>query len=110
MKVEIKQLEVIDGRPSWHPVPAEQLVKKSVINYMLATDKQVIAALYQDDQPIAFVSNHVALVDKYRERGLSMHAREVKDLLGATPVPALVAETFGGAVVEIRSLPKEPAQ
>jgi hypothetical protein len=105
MRVEIKQLAVVDGRPKWTPIPAQDLLGKSVIDYMLGTDTQVIACLFQDDKPAAFVSNHISLVDKYKEKGVSLHAREIKAFLGTTLVPPMIAYTFdgGGEVVEIRS-------
>jgi len=107
MRVEIKQLEIIDNRPHWNPIPANDLLGKSVVDYMLSTDKKVIAALYQNDKAVAFVSNDPVLVDKYADRGVSISAREVKDLLGTTVVPPIVAYTFNGSTVGEIKRPEE---
>lgn len=103
MRVEIKQLEVVEGRPRWMGLPATELLGKSVVDYMLSTDKQTIAALYEDDKPLAFVSNHDKLVELYKAKGLSVHAKQMKDFIGTTLIPPVVAYTFEGAeVVEIK--------
>lgn len=103
MRVEIKQLEIVENRPCWSGLPADQLLGKSVLDYMLTTDKQVIAALYQDNEPIVFVANNDVLVEKYKTRGLSVHAQQMKDFLGTTLIPPMVAYAFpDGVLTEIK--------
>lgn len=107
MRVEVKQLDKSNGRCRWKPLPAKKLLGLSIVDYMLGCEEDIIAALFKTEEdgtekPYVFVSNKTQLVDEYNKRGLAIHAQEIKDFLGTTLVPPLVAYTLDGAVSEVR--------
>jgi hypothetical protein len=100
LKVSIKYLE----GTKWKELPAEELVGNSVVTYMVNTERIVIAALYENEKAVAFVSNSQEWVDNYKPKGLSLLASELQILLGTEVIPHVLAETIGGNVVEIKTI------
>jgi hypothetical protein len=100
LKVTVKYL---DGT-KWKRLPAEELVGNSLNNYILNSTKTIVACLFKDDKPIAFISNDNEWVEKYAHKGLSLHARDLQILLGTEVIPYVVASTLGGEVVEIKTV------
>lgn len=94
MKIVVKQRH----GTKWLPIDMTQLVGTSILNFMLASKEDLIAALHQDDEaPVAFVSNSDKYVDMYRSKGLSLHVQVLKDLMGTEVAPPLLIQLFPGS-------------
>lgn len=92
MKIQVKRRV----GTKWRPVNINELVGTSILNFILDSKDDMIAALYQDgDQPVAFVANEIKHLDRYKETGqLLMTAIELKELCGTEVAPPLVARLF----------------
>lgn len=95
MKVELKQL--INTR--WHPIEISNLVGMSICQFMMTTDKIVVAALMNDDKKkIAIVSNAQHILDMFSKENLFLIlAKDLNELLGQQPIGELIVTTFPDA-------------
>jgi len=100
LKVIIKRL--IDKK--WQPIPVDEVVDKSLVDWIDTAEGILIAALYEDEKPVAFISNNQHYVDMYKEKGFSMLASDLQKILLPSLKPVqLVADIFENATVkEIR--------
>jgi hypothetical protein len=92
MKVQIKRL---DGK-RWKPLLAEELVGKSTIDFLLESQDTLVAAAFDPgtDKPFLFISNNPTYVEMYKERGVSLSAKDVRSLFLSENVPQVVAHVF----------------
>lgn len=96
MKIIIKQRH----GTKWLPIPMEQLVGKSILNFMLESKEDLIAAVHDDtEKPVAFVSNSDKYVDMYKSKGLSLSAQVLKDLMGTEVALPVVLQVFPGSTL-----------
>lgn len=75
---------------------------------MKETDKRCIAALFQDDKPVLFVSTHEEDVEKYKEKGLSFSVDDLLFLMNTDTMPPVVVHMFPDATFEavVKEKPK----
>jgi len=93
IKVQVKKL--IGNK--WIKVEMEDLKDKSIAEFIRLSKEDVVACIYQNDVPLAFLSNSVDMAESYKEKGLSMHIDHLVDLLGTEVAPSLIAKTFAGS-------------
>lgn len=76
-------------------MPLVELIDTSVIDFVADSKEIAIAALFEEDVAVAFVSNDDNIVEKLREKGLSMHAKDARLLFGnGNAKEALVAGVY----------------
>lgn len=95
MRVELKQ----KNGTAWEGVPANNLVGDSIVNFIARSPNTIVACLYDGDTAIAYISNAQEYVDMYKERGLSLSAKELQDLIGTDVMPSLLAQVFPDSTV-----------
>ncbi len=93
MKVVLKRLVGIE----WKPVPIEELVEESICGFIQQSKDTVIAALYEGDEPVAFMSNDPKYVELYKKKGLSLSCEDLKLLVGTDVMPSLIAKALEGS-------------
>ena len=99
MRVELKE----KTGTKWKGVPADNLVGDSIVNYIVNSPNTIVACLYDGDIAIAYISNDEEYVDMYKQKGLSMSAKELQELIGTDVMPSIVAQVFpDSAVVEVK--------
>lgn len=105
MKVVVKRL-VGD---QWEAINIDEyLVGKSLCMIMMESKDTMVAALYQDNEPVAFVSNRQEYVDIYKAKGLSMSCSDVQQLIGTEVAPALIVQELAGSkLVSINTVDSE---
>lgn len=97
MKIQVKKLV----GTKWRAVNINDLVGESILNFILKSEDAIIAALYQeDDKPVAFVSNEMKHLERYKDTGqLLMSAEDLKELVGTDVALPLVARLFPGSAL-----------
>lgn len=99
MKVVLKKLV---GN-QWAAVPITDLVGQSISSYLKASKSTVIAALYEGEEPMAFMSNDEKYVQLYKAKGLSLSVDDLEHLVGRDVMPSLIAkELEGSSFAEIK--------
>jgi hypothetical protein len=93
MKVVLKKLV----GTIWKPVPIEELVGKSICSFIEESKDTVIAALYEGEEPVAFMSNDEEYVQLYKAKGLSLSVEDLKHLVGTEVMPSLIAKALEGS-------------
>ena len=105
MRIELKSL---DGK-QWGNVPIEKLKGNSIINFIEDELSPTIAAIYDNEEPIFYVSN----TDRYKEmmekKGkFCVSVSEMKALMGENGYHSLVAKELPGSkIIDIRSAEKQ---
>jgi hypothetical protein len=94
-KIQVKQLE--EGK--WHQVDLNELVDTSISSYIKDAQGTVIACIYQDDTPMAFLTNSEKYQKDYETKGLSIHIDDFIELVGAMVSPSLLVKVFEGATL-----------
>ena len=85
MKASCKYLE---GN-KWHHLELKECVGQSIAYIMSKDDRQMVAALLDDDdKPIFFLTNTDEQYSKYNERGLTMRVSDLILLLGSETIPS----------------------
>jgi len=98
MKIVLKRL--IGNE--WESVPIEDVVGTSMCDFILATKETCILAIYEGEDPVAFISNSREYVESYKTRGLSLHAEDLKILCADEVNPGfIVKELAGSKFVEV---------
>lgn len=97
MKIQIKKRV----GTKWRAVGVNKLVGKSILSFILESDDDIIAALFQeDDTPVAFIANEMSHLDRYKgENKLLLSASDLKDLIGTDVAPPLIAKIFPGSAL-----------
>jgi hypothetical protein len=90
VRVQIKQMK--DRK--WGPIKVDDLIGMTVVEYIQSQEDKVIAAIYDKDVAVAFISNRDDLVLKYAKKGFSAHADDLLALLGEQEHVPLLAKTF----------------
>lgn len=69
---------------------------QSILNFILESDDVIIAALYQEDEkPVAFITNDIKQLDRYKGTGqLLMTAEDLKETIGTDVGQPLIARLF----------------
>ena len=93
LKVQVKQLK--DGK--WHQVEMKDLVNTSIANFIKDAQNTVIACIYQDDTPMAFLTNSDKYQKDYETKGLSIHIDDFIELMGTKVSPSLLVKVFEGS-------------
>ena len=100
MRVEIKRL----NDKKWYRVKAEELLEKTLLDFIEESETDVIAALFDGDNPVAYVSNNYKYVDLYKEKALSAHAKDLKVLFFGEDMTGqglpLLAKVFPDSTVQ----------
>lgn len=97
MKVVLKKL--VDTK--WQMVDINDLVGTSICQHIMRAKDTHIAALYEGEEPVAFLSNDPEYVEKYKERGLSLSCVDLMLLVGSNVMPSLIAKELGGTLQSI---------
>jgi hypothetical protein len=103
MKVVLKKLV----GTIWTPVPIEELVGKSICSFIEESKDTVIAALYEGEEPVAFMSNDEEYVQLYKAKGLSMSVEDLRLLVGTDVMPSLIAKELEGSTFSEIIIDKE---
>lgn len=101
MKIEIKCLE---GN-KWNHMPIEKVKGSSLIDFMLDELSPTVAAVYDNDKPVFFVSNTDNHRDLMVKKGHHCFtAQEFSALMGAEKeIRPMIAYTFPGSeILDIR--------
>ena len=93
MKMSVKRLV---GN-AWHPIPIEELKGKSISCYLTESKDVVVAACFDNEEVVAFISNSDEYVSMYRDKGASFHVNDIKELLGSVVVPHIILEELPGS-------------
>jgi hypothetical protein len=97
------QIKILNGT-KWRAAKVEELVGKSVNQFILEHPEPAIGCLYDDqDNYIAFVANTEELVAQYKPKAFSILAKDLAILLGTEVIPHVLAQTFSGDFIEIKS-------
>jgi hypothetical protein len=106
MKIEVK---VLEGK-RWKGVPAEALIGESIASYMKKATSPVIAAMFQDNKPVLFISNDEKQVEAYSKKAIAFSIDDLIDMLGTTiysPVIITAIEVFKDAQPRFTVMTKE---
>ena len=82
LNVQIKELI----NKKWDHIPIHKLKGFSVLSYVASNDLPTVAAIYDEDKPVLFISNSMEEVNKYKSKGASFFALDLQDLISATVV------------------------
>ena len=93
MKVVLKRLVGVE----WKPVPITELVGESICTFIQQSKDTIIAALYEGEEPVAFLSNDEKYVELYKPKGLSLSCDDLKLLVGTDVMPSLIAKELEGS-------------
>lgn len=93
MKVVLKKLVGTE----WKAVPISELVGKSISSFIQESESVVIAALYEGEEPVAFLSNDEEYVELYKKKGLSLSVEDLNLLVGTDVMPSLIAKELEGS-------------
>jgi len=96
MKVVIKY----KSEDGWTNIDAMQLADSTVLDYIKNSDKEVVAAAYENDVPCLFISNSQEQVDKYKSKGVSIHVLDALYIFGTIQPEAItmMAKIMGGTI------------
>ena len=103
LRAEIKRLE----GTKWKPIPIAELdATVSLIDWVETAEGTIIVAIFEDEKPVAFISNHQQYVDMYKSKGFACLATDLKHILLPTLQPVqLVADIFPDSTLkEIRTV------
>lgn len=97
MKIQVKKLV----GTKWRPLKIDELVGTSILNFILASDDAIIAAIFdENDVPVAFVSNNMEHLERYELQGkLCLDAETLKELIGTDVALPLIARMFPGSAL-----------
>lgn len=96
LRAEIKRLE---GN-KWKPIPVDEVVDGTLVDWVEKAEGTIIVAIFEDEKPVAFVSNCQKYVDMYKSKGFSCLASDLKHILLPSLEPIqLVAEIFENSTV-----------
>lgn len=82
LKIQIKELI----NKKWDHIPIHKLKGFSVLSYIASSDLPTVAAVYDEDKPVLFISNSMEEVNKYKSKGASFFALDLQDLISATVI------------------------
>ena len=108
LKIQIKELI----NKKWDHIPIHKLKGFSVLSYVASNDLSTVAAIYDEDKPVMFISNSMEEVAKYKSKGASFFALDLQDLISATVIQTetvtAMNKLFGEcSCVELTLNPKE---
>lgn len=96
MRVEMKYRDGV----KWKLLPLEDLRGKSRIQFMLNTDKQIIAALIEENnKPVLFVGNDETELVKYKDKAQCLTVQDMMLLFQSEMVPLLIANIWPEATL-----------
>ena len=90
MQVEVK---ILEGK-KWKGIPAKDMIGQSIASYMQQCKSLVIAALFDNDKPVLFVSNDRKQIEKYQAKGISLHIDDLIELMGTTVYSPVAIEAI----------------
>lgn len=90
MRIELKSRV----KEQWETVDLKTLEGQSIAKFIAEASVPTIAALFDQEKAVAFISNDDSTVAIYREKGLSMHAEDFIALVGTAVAPELVIRMF----------------
>ena len=82
LKIQIKELI----NKKWDHIPIHKLKGFSVLSYVASNDLPTVAAIYDEEKPVMFISNSMEELNKYKSKGASFFALDLQDLISATVV------------------------
>lgn len=82
LKIQIKELI----NKKWDHIPIHKLKGFSILSYVASNDLPTVAAVFDEDKPVMFISNDMDEVTKYKSKGASFFALDLQDLISATVV------------------------
>ena len=91
-KVELKYLE----GTKWLPIKLGNIIGQSISHFMKTTDKICIACLSTDEGKL-FLSNNNDQVQKYKEKGISLHVSELEIVFESEVIPTIAFQVFPDA-------------
>jgi len=95
MRIQLKKQTTNEhGAKRWDSVNINELLGMSVNNYMIQSSTPIMCAIFDKDMPIAFISNDDSSLEQYKEKGLTLNCKTIKELLGTEVVPKVIAEVF----------------
>lgn len=99
MKIQVKKLV----GTKWRQISLDNVVGTSILNFILESEDDIIAALFEGDEPVAFVTNNMKHLERYKGSGkLCLDAETLRELVGTKALPSLIARTFpNSSLVEI---------
>ena len=102
IEVAIKQL---NKQNRWEAVPLEAMLHNSIIDYMEQSQTPVIACMTVDPDHKLFVSNDPGCVERYKDKGISIHSSTMKELFDSKfdhQMITNIVEVFPDARLKIR--------
>ena len=82
----------------WKPVKIESLVGGSIMQMMIDTNTECVAAVYakqEDEKPSLIISNDEKTLKYYEERGMAvLSIFELASMVGNDPIPNILVNTF----------------
>ena len=82
LKIQIKELI----NKKWDHIPIHKLKGFSILSYIASNDLPTVAAIFDDEKPVMFISNSMEEVNKYKSKGASFFALDLQGLISATVV------------------------
>jgi len=92
MRIQAKKLV----GTKWAALDLGEVQGSSLLTFILKSTETVVAAMFEEDKAVAFISNDDKYVEEYREKGLSLHAKDLALLVGADPLPDIVLSEIPG--------------
>ena len=108
MKIQVKKLK----GTKWKPIKFDNLAGTSIVNYILESGEDIVAALFKEDEPVAFISNKIEHLQRYEDAGkFCITAEEAREILGSDVSIPLVLRMFpGSALAEVSYKNTEEAE
>jgi len=95
LKIQLKKQSTNEyGAKRWDSVEINELLGMSVNGYMIQSSYPTMCAVYKEDKPVLFISNDDAALEQYKEKGVTLNCKTIKELLGTEIVPKIIAEIF----------------
>lgn len=70
-----------DKRKVWEGVPIEELKDKTLLDYINGAKESIVAALFNEEDMIAVISNDDSFVLQYADQCLSLHSEQLSTLM-----------------------------
>jgi len=95
LKIQLKKQSTNEyGAKRWDSVEINELLGMSVNGYMLQATSPTMCAVYKEDKPVLFISNDDTALEQYKEKGVTLNCKTIKELLGTEIAPKIIAEIF----------------
>ena len=99
----IIKMKYLEGT-KWLTLELQELMGNSIISFMKNSNRKVVAAVFENDKPVMFISNDEQQVNEYKVKGISVHIDELKELLGDVVMPKLIVNAFPDGRFEAKQI------